>query len=130
MCAFQRIVPHRLAVPSMLKAQIGWESFFSGKFARDKSPRSMKFPVAPESMRAVVLTVCCPMSSLTGKWRVRSLGEATSTWEVVGEGNIEVASPFKNPEQRRQKFHPLVLRNTFGVLEVSPSHSFPESSGN
>ena len=33
-----------------------------------------------------------------GKQRVRSLEGATSTWDVVGEGNVEVASPFKNPE--------------------------------
>ena len=78
-CAFQRIVPRWLAVPSTLKARMGCGSFFRGKFARDKSPRSMKFPVAPESMRAVVSTVCCPTSSLIGKRRVRSLGEATST---------------------------------------------------
>ena len=51
-------------------------------------------------MRAVVLTVCCPTStsSLIGKQRVCSLGEATSTWEVVGEGNVEMTSPFKNPK--------------------------------
>ena len=66
--------------------------------ARERSPRSMKFPVALESMRAVVLTVCCPTSSLIGQWRVHSLEEAMNIWEVVGEGNIEMASPFKNPE--------------------------------
>ena len=65
---------------------------------RDRSPRSMKFPVALESIRVVVLMVCCPTSSLIGKQRVHSLGEATSTWEVVEEGNIEVTSLFKNPE--------------------------------
>ena len=58
----------------------------------------MKFLVAPELMSAVVLTVCCPTSSLIGKWRVHSLEEATSTWEAVGEGNVKVTSPFKNPE--------------------------------
>ena len=66
--------------------------------ARERSPRSMKFPVAPELIRAVVSTVCIPTSSLIGKRRVRSLGEATSTWEIVGEGNVEMASPFKNPK--------------------------------
>ena len=68
------------------------------KLARDRSPRLMKFPVAPESMSAVVSTVCCPISSLIGKQRVYSLGEATSTWKAVGEGNVKMTSPFKNPE--------------------------------
>ena len=77
--AFQRIVPRRLGVPSTLKAPIGWGSFFRGKLARDSSPRLMKFPVAPESTRVVVLTVWVPTSSLMGKQRVHSLGEATST---------------------------------------------------
>ena len=63
---------------------------------RDRSPRLMKFAVALESMRAVVLTVCCLTSSLIGKQIVCLLGEATSTWRVVGEGNIEMTSLFKN----------------------------------
>ena len=77
--AFQRIVPRRLGVLSTLKALIGWGSLFRGKLARDSSPRSMKFLVVPESTRAVVLTVWVPTSSLIGKRRVCSLGEATST---------------------------------------------------
>ena len=55
--AFQRIVPCRLGVPSTLKAPMGWGSLFKGKLARDSSPRSIKFLVAPESMRAEVSTV-------------------------------------------------------------------------
>ena len=77
--AFHRIVPRWLGVPSTLKAQMGWGSFFRGKFVRDKSPRSMKFPVAPESTRVEVLTVWVPTSSLIGKQRVRSLEGAAST---------------------------------------------------
>ena len=77
--AFQRIVPRQLGVPSMLKAPIGCGNFFRGKLASESSPRSMKFPVAPESMRVVVSTVWVPTSSLIGKRSVRSLGEATST---------------------------------------------------
>ena len=77
--AFQRIVPCRLGVPSTLKVPIGWGSLFRGKLVRDNSPRSMKFPVAPESMRAEVSTIWVPTSSLMGKWRVHSLGGATST---------------------------------------------------
>ena len=63
----------------------------------DRSPRSIKFPVAPESIRAVVSTVCFPMSNLTGKRRVLSLSGATNTWDRDWEGNVEVASHFKNP---------------------------------
>ena len=96
--AFQRMVPCRLGVLSTLKAPMGWGSLFRGKLARDKSPRSMTFPIAPESTRAEVSTVWVPTSSLTGKRRVRSLEGATSTLEVIGEGNVEVTSPFKNPE--------------------------------
>ena len=63
----------------MLKVPMGWGSLFKGKLARDKSPRSIKFLVAPESMRAEVLMVWVPTSSLMGKRRVRSLEGATST---------------------------------------------------
>ena len=77
--AFQRIVPCQLGVPSMLKALIGCGNFFRGKLASESSLRSMKFLVAPESTRAVVSMVWVPTSSLMGKRRVCSLGEATST---------------------------------------------------
>ena len=77
--AFQRMVPRWLGVPSTLKAPMGWGSLFKGKLARDKSPRLMKFPVAPESTRAEVLMVWVPTSSVIGKQRVRSLEVATST---------------------------------------------------
>ena len=127
--AFQRIVPRWLGVPSTLKALIGWGSLFRGKLARHSSPRSMKFLVAPESTRAVVSTVWVPTSSLIGKRSVHSLGEATSTC-VVGEGNIEMASPSKNPEWKQQKSPPWVPRSTSGVLEVFLSHFSLESSGN
>ena len=66
---------------------------------RDRRPRSIKFPVALELIKAVVLTVYFPMSNLTGKQRVLSLSEATSTWDKNWEGNIEVTSHFKNPGQ-------------------------------
>ena len=108
---------------------MGWGSLFRGKLARDSSPRSMKFPVALESTRAVVSMVWVPTSSLIGKRSVRSLGEATSTW-VVGEGNVKMASPFKNPEWKRQKSLPLVPCSTSGVLEGFRSHTSLESSGN
>ena len=74
-------------------------SFVKGKLARERSPRSMKLPITPESMRAVVSTICFPTSSFIGKRRVRSLSGATSTWARFWEGNIEVSSLFKNPSQ-------------------------------
>lgn len=96
MAGFHRMVPDLLVVPSILKVWMGWGSFFRGKLARNKSLRSMKLPVAPKLIRAVVLTICSSMSSLTGKQRVCSLAGATNTWEMTWEGNIKVASQFKN----------------------------------
>ena len=43
--------------------------------------------------------ICFLRSSLTGKQRVLSLSEATNTWDRDWEGNVEVASQFKNPGQ-------------------------------
>ena len=40
----------------------------------------MKFPVALESTRVVVLMICFPTSSLTGNCKVLSLAEATNIW--------------------------------------------------
>ena len=69
----QRMVPFLLVDPSTLYAWMAVGSFFKGKLVRKRSPRSMKLPVAPESMRAVVSTICFPTSSLIGKRRVHSL---------------------------------------------------------
>jgi hypothetical protein len=76
---FQTTVPFRFVEPSTLYAWMGLGSPCRGKFARDRSPRSRKFPVAPESIRAVVSTIWLSTSSLTGKRRVLSFLEATST---------------------------------------------------
>ena len=65
--AFHPIVPLILAVPSTLYAQMGLRRHCRGKFALDKRPMSMKFPVALQSMRAVVLTICIPVASLIGR---------------------------------------------------------------
>ena len=96
----------------------------------DRRPRSMKFPVAPESIKAVVSTVCFPKSNLTGKRRVLSLSEATSTWDRDWEGNVEVASRFKNPGLgwKQQRFPPWVLQSTSGGLGGFWPHSFLGSS--
>ena len=105
----------------MLKACTGWDILFRGKFARDRRPRSIKFPVAPESINVVVSTICFLMSNLIGKRRVFSLSEATSTWNKDWEGNVKVTSHFKNPGQgwRQQQFPPWVLQSTFGEPEGS-----------
>ena len=52
MWAFHPMVPLTLAVLSMLYAQMGLGRHCKGKFALDRRPMSMKFPVAPQSMRA------------------------------------------------------------------------------
>ena len=67
MDAFHIIVPCLLREPLSLKARTGYDIFFRGKFARDRRPRSIKFPVAPGLVRVVVLTICFPRSNLTGK---------------------------------------------------------------
>ena len=58
---------------------------------------SMKFLVAPESMRAVVLTVCLIPCREIGRRRVLFSCDATSTWFNAKEGDIMAASLFKNP---------------------------------
>ena len=52
----------------------------------------MKFPVAPQSMRAVVSTICVPVASLMGRQIVHSFGRATSTWDKSWEDDIEMTS--------------------------------------
>ena len=66
-CAFHLMVPLVLAVPSTLYAWMGLGRCCREKLALDKRPMSMKFPVAPQSMRAVVLTIWVPVASLTGR---------------------------------------------------------------
>ena len=55
--AFHLMVPLTLAVPSTLYAWMGLGRCFRGKFALDKRSMLIKFPVAPQSMRAVVLMI-------------------------------------------------------------------------
>ena len=124
--AFHLIVPLALAVPSTLYARIGLGSRCSGKSALDRRPISMKFPVAPQSMRAVVSTICVPVSSLTGRRMVRSFGKATSTWDKSWEDDVEATSLIKNPHHQRrwwrQPRFPHLLRSKFsrsgGYLRV------------
>ena len=57
----------------------------------------MKFPVALQSMRAVVLTICVPIANLIGRQIVCSFGKATNTWDKSWEEDVEVTSQIKNP---------------------------------
>ena len=100
--AFHLIVPLTLAVPSTLYARIGLGSHCSGKLALDKRPMSMKFPVAPQSMRVVVLMICVPLTSLMGRRMVCSFGRATSTWDKSWEDDVEANSRIKNPHRQRR----------------------------
>ena len=51
---FHPMVPLVLAVLSILYAWMGLGRCFRGKFTLDRRPMLMKFPVAPQLMRAVV----------------------------------------------------------------------------
>ena len=57
MQAFHPMIPLTLVVPSTLYARMGLGRHCRGKFALDRRPTSMKFLVAPQSMRAVVSTI-------------------------------------------------------------------------
>ena len=67
------------------------------KLSFERSRRSMKFPVAPESMSAEVSTVLFIPCSEIGKVIDLLLGFATSTRSRVREGDVEASSLFKNP---------------------------------
>ena len=74
----------------------------------------MKFPVSPESMSAVVLTVLFFPCSKMGKLIVLLLGDATSTPLIEWEEDVKMTSLFKNPmlqEWRFQQSHQQVLHN-------------------
>ena len=57
----------------------------------------IKFPVAPESMRAVVLTVCFSPCSTIERCIVLLFRGATSTLSILREEDVEAASLLKNP---------------------------------
>ena len=109
MWAFHPMVSLTLVVPSTLYAQMGLGSHCRRKFALDRRPMSMKLPVAPQSMRAVVLTIWIPVASLMGRQMVCSFGKATSTWDTVWEEDIEATSQIKNPHCQRRWWQQLHL---------------------
>ena len=95
--AFHLIVPLMFAVPSTLYAQMGLGRRCRRKFALDKRLMLMKFPVALQSMRTVVSTICVPVANLIGRQIVHSFGKATNTWDKSWEEDIEATSQIKNP---------------------------------
>ena len=70
------------------------------KLSFERSQKSMKFPVAPESISAKVSTVLFFPCSVIGKVIDLLLEFATSTRSRVREGDIEASSLFKNPKLR------------------------------
>ena len=126
---FHQMVSLTLAVPSMLLAMMGLGSFSKGNSRRQRRPTSMKFPVAPQSMRAVVSTICVPLDSLMGIHMVLSFGRAVITWFTVREEYINGSSQVKNPQVLQMLHSWGGLHSTvsgFGGLQL---HPFPESSG-
>ena len=53
---------------------------------------SMKFLVASQSTRAVVLMICVPLDSLMGICMVLSLGRAVITWFTIWEEYVDGSS--------------------------------------
>ena len=70
------------------------------KLSLERSRRSMKFLVAPESISAEVLMVLFFPCSVIGKVIDLLLVFATSTRSRVREGDVEASSLFKNPKLR------------------------------
>ena len=77
-----------MGVGSRTRTKLSWE----------RSQRSMKFPVAPESMSAEVLTILFIPCSEIGKVIDLLLGFATSTQSRIREGDVEASSLVKNPK--------------------------------
>ena len=67
------------------------------KLSEERRWMSMKFPVAPESTSAVVLTVLLFPCSEMGKLIDLLLGSATSTQLIEWEEDVEATSLVKNP---------------------------------
>ena len=93
--AFHQMVPLALVVPSTLLAMMGLGSFSRGNLRRQRRPMSIKFLVAPQSTRAVVLTICVPLDSLMGMHKVLSFGRAVITWFTIWEEYIDSSSQAK-----------------------------------
>ena len=122
--AFHRMVPLALVVPSTLLAMMGLGSFSRGNLRRQRRLMSMKFPVAPQSTRAVVSTICVPLDSLMEIHMVLSFGRAVITWFTIWEEYIDGSFQAKNPQVLQMLcspggLHSIVSR--FGGLQLRPS---------
>ena len=95
-----------------------------------KRQGSIKFPVAPKSMRAVVLTVCFSPCSMIGRHKVLLFCGAMSTLSILREEDVEAASLLKNPMLSvfqgwiLQLVPQMVLHNTFWEQRRCRRHSF------
>ena len=92
----QTMLPLELVVPSTLYALTCLPNFVKGKLANAISSGSMKLPVVPQLMMAVVLMLWLFTEIFTGIRRVLSFGRAVNTW-FIWEGDIKTSSCFKNP---------------------------------
>ena len=81
----------------------------------------MKFPVAPESMRAVVSTVCLIPCREIGRRRVLFSHDATSTWFNAREEDVVAAFLFKNPMLFALQGDKRILRLTLQVVPHNTS---------
>ena len=122
--AFHQMVSLALAVPSMLLAMMGLGSFSRGNSRRQRRLTSIKFPVAPQLTRVVVLTICVLLDSLMGMRKVLSLGRAVITWFTIWEEYIDSSSQAKNPQVLQmlcflEDLHSIV--SGFGGLQLHPS---------
>ena len=97
---FQQMVPFWFVVPSTLYVRIGVGNWMRTKLSQERSRRSIKFPVTPESMSAEVSMVLFSPCSKMEKVIDLLLGFATSTRSRLREGGIEASSLFKNPKLR------------------------------
>ena len=68
------------------------------KLSQERRHKSIKFPVAPESIRAHMLTIFVFPCSVIGKVIDLLVGFATSTQSTAREGDVEASSLFKNPK--------------------------------
>ena len=122
--AFHRMVPLALAVPSTLLVMMDLGSFSRSNLRRQRRPTSIKFPVAPQLTRVVVLMICIPLDSLMGICMVLSLGRAVITWFTIWEEYINGSSQAKNPQVLQMLRSPGDLHSTvsgFGELQLCPS---------
>ena len=121
--AFHWMVPLALAVPSTLLVMMGLESFSRGNSRRQRRLISMKFLVAPQSMRVVVLTICVPLDSLMRIHMVLSFGRAVVTWFTIWEEYVNGSSQAKNPQVLQMLCSQGGLCSTvsgFGGLQLHP----------